>query len=210
MLICSKAAEPTWKLCEPNEPSSSLRPPNAVVSAIRLTSWISWLTSCCSAARSVAPLEPLADWIASSRIRFMALVESSSAPSAVCDTEIPSLALRTAWFRPRICEVNLLAMARPAASSLALLMRRPEDRRCSEVAKEPCDLFRLRCAFSEDRLVLIICAILFSPTPGHRVRECQVIDGASLVGRETHRHKCFHWRVSARFPKPLIFCWSFC
>jgi hypothetical protein len=38
---------------------------------------------------------------------------SASAPSAVCDSEMPSLALRTAWFRPRICEVKRLLMASP-------------------------------------------------------------------------------------------------
>jgi 5'-nucleotidase len=47
------------------------------------------------------------------------------------------------------------AMARPAASSLALLTRRPEDRRCIEVAARLCELFRLRCAFSEATLVLM-------------------------------------------------------
>ena len=33
------------------------------------------------------------------------LVTSLSAPSAVCASEMPSLALRIAWFMPRICEV---------------------------------------------------------------------------------------------------------
>ena len=35
-------------------------------------------------------------------------------------------------------------MARPAASSLALLTRKPEDRRCMEVASELAELLRLR------------------------------------------------------------------
>src|SRR3989304_535586 len=51
-------------------------------------------------------------------------------------------------------------IASPAASSLALLMRRPEDRRCRAVAKAPCEVFRLRCAFSDAMLVLIIAGIL--------------------------------------------------
>jgi len=50
-------------------------------------------------------------------------------PSAVCASEIPSFALRTAWLRPRICEVMRVAMALPAASSAAELMRLPVDRR---------------------------------------------------------------------------------
>ncbi len=37
--------------------------------------------------------------------------------------------------RPLICEVKRSEIARPAASSFALLMRRPEDKRCREVAK---------------------------------------------------------------------------
>jgi hypothetical protein len=75
---------------------------------------------------------------------------------------MPSLALRIAWFRPRICVVKRSEIARPAASSLALLMRRPEDRRCIEVASEACDLARLRCALSELTLVLMTDAMCFS------------------------------------------------
>jgi len=69
---------------------------------------------------------------------------------------MPSLALRAAWLRPLICDVKRVAMARPAASSLALLMRRPEERRCSDVARPVCDMLRLRCALSDAMLVLMI------------------------------------------------------
>jgi len=51
-------------------------------------------------------------------------------------------------------------MARPAASSLALLMRRPEDRRCSYVVSEACEVLRLRCEFRDEMLVLIFCAMV--------------------------------------------------
>lgn len=51
------------------------------------------------------------------------------APSATWASEMPSLALRAAWFKPRIWLVNRSEIARPAASSLALLMRRPDERR---------------------------------------------------------------------------------
>src|SRR5690606_29928400 len=94
-------------------------------------------------------------------LRCRMLVPSCIAPSAVCASEIPSLALRAATLRPLIWLVSLLLICRPAASSLALLIRRPEDRRCSEVPRAPCDLFRLRWAFREARLVLIVCAIVF-------------------------------------------------
>ena len=57
------------------------------------------------------------------------LVTSFSAPSAVCASAMPSLALRMPWLMPRTCAVIEVAMARPAASSLALLMRLPVDRR---------------------------------------------------------------------------------
>jgi len=54
-------------------------------------------------------------------------------------------------------------MARPAASSLALLMRKPEDRRCMEVDNEDWDIDKLRCAVNELMLVLMVEAILVTP-----------------------------------------------
>ena len=50
-------------------------------------------------------------------------VTSLSAPSAVCATLMPSCALRTATFRPPICERRPSLMDRPAASSAARLIR---------------------------------------------------------------------------------------
>jgi len=47
-------------------------------------------------------------------------------------------------------------IAWPAASSLALLMRRPEDRRWIAVVSDDCDLTRLFCVISESELVLMI------------------------------------------------------
>jgi hypothetical protein len=83
-----------------------------------------------------------------------------NAPSATCDKEIPSLALRAAWFRPRIWLVIRSLIAKPAASSLALLIRKPDDKRCMEVPKEACDILRLRCAVKEAMLVLMVEAIV--------------------------------------------------
>ena len=50
-------------------------------------------------------------------------------------------------------------IAIPAASSLALLMRMPEDKRCIEVASELWVMARLRCAVIELMLVLMTEAI---------------------------------------------------
>ena len=97
--------------------------------------------------------------VASSRIRCKLLDVLPSAPSATCAREMPSFALRAAWFRPRICEVMRSVMAKPAASSLALLMRKPDDRRCIDVVKEAWDIDKLRCAVSDWILVLIVEAI---------------------------------------------------
>src|SRR6056297_2224241 len=146
---------------------------------MRSTSAMRSATSAFSAARSEAELLALADWTASSRIRCRLLVSSPSALSEVWAREMPSLALRTAWFRPRICVVKRSEIARPAASSLALLIRRPVDSRSSDVFSRPCDWLRLRCALSEATLVLIDCVITYTPSdicwsaaqlPAHHVR----------------------------------------
>src|SRR5690606_31502328 len=55
------------------------------------------------------------------------------------------------------------AIARPAASSLALLTRRPDDRRCMVVLRDWPDSARLRCALIEAMLVLIVAAIAVFP-----------------------------------------------
>jgi hypothetical protein len=93
-------------------------------------------------------------------MRCRLLVTEARAPSAVCASEMPSLALRAAWLRPRICAVKRSAMARPAASSLALLMRRPDDRRAIAVERSVSVRFELRCALSEARFVLMVMAMV--------------------------------------------------
>ncbi len=79
--------------------------------------------------RSVWVFVSLEDCTASSRMRCKMDCVSFSAPSAVCTSEMPSCALRTAWFRPLTCAPNFCAIAKPAASSAALLMRKPDDNR---------------------------------------------------------------------------------
>src|SRR5450830_740477 len=73
---------------------------------------------------------------------------------------MPSLALRAATLLPLICEVMRLAIDIPAASSLALLIRRPVAKRCNEVARPDCDMERLRCALTGEMLVLIYDAMV--------------------------------------------------
>ena len=84
-------------------------------------------------------------------------------PSAVCSIEMPSLALRVAWFRLATWADIRWDTARPAASSLAELMRRPEDSEAIALVCAPWDFVRLNCAISEFMLVLIDIVILKSP-----------------------------------------------
>jgi rod shape determining protein RodA len=72
----------------------------------------------------------------------------------------PSFAFLTPWFKPRICALNRSEIAKPAASSRALLMRRPDDNRSSEVLRDDCESVKLRCAVSEATFVLIVKAIV--------------------------------------------------
>jgi len=78
----------------------------------------------------------------SSRMRCRLSFTWSSAPSVVCAREMPSLALLLACDRPVICEVMRLAIAWPAASSDALLIFRPDDRRSIEVLRLFSEEFR--------------------------------------------------------------------
>src|SRR3984893_16305124 len=83
-------------------------------------------------------------------------VSVDSAPPAVCASETASFALLTAWFTPLICAVKFELIARPAASSAALLMRKPEDKRCNACDNVAFELVKLRCALSESILVLSV------------------------------------------------------
>src|SRR5690606_9352136 len=105
------------------------------------------------------------------------------APSAVWASEIPSLALRIATFMPRTWVFMRSAIARPAASSLALLTRRPEDRRCTAVASELLLVCRLRWALSDIRLVLITWGIGFSLASVDACRHDAIGEAASIGGK---------------------------
>src|SRR5579863_3139929 len=77
-----------------------------------------------------------------------------SAPAAVCDSDTASFALLIAWLVPLTWVVNCWLIARPAASSAALLMRRPEERRVNDCESSDCEPFRLFSATIELILVL--------------------------------------------------------
>ena len=77
------------------------------------------------------------------------------AASAVWMSDMPSLALRAAWLALRMLACSFELMARPAASSLALVMRMPDERRAIALSVAVCDAVRLRCALSEARFVRI-------------------------------------------------------
>src|SRR5699024_7931747 len=134
---------------------STLTPLKLVCLEMRLTSSRRWSISAWMDFRSDELLVPLAACTVSLRMRCRLALIWSSAPSVVCATEMPSLALRLAWLRPLTCAVMRLAMAWPAASSAAELMRRPEDRRFMAVCSEFCERFRFRWATRAVMLVLI-------------------------------------------------------
>ena len=130
------ALAPTWNWLVPKLPSSRRVPLNSVVWAIR--------SRFADPAGSLRPAGPGGRWRCWRRWptgrQFAHPLQDVGggleAPSVVCASEMPSLALRTAWFRPRIWALKRSEMARPAASSLALLMRRPDDRRWMAVDSE--------------------------------------------------------------------------
>ncbi|MOA64762.1 hypothetical protein D3C78_1909210 [compost metagenome] len=56
-----------------------------------------------------------------------------------------------------------MEICRPAASSLALLIRRPEARRVKEVSRDLLEFAKLRWALSDETLVLMYMDIINSP-----------------------------------------------
>src|SRR3990167_7940664 len=92
----------------------------------------------------------------SERMRCRASVTLCKAPSATCSSDMPSLALRVATFSPRTWEVRRLDICSPAASSLALLMRCPVDRRCSVVLSAVLLLSNWRRVNDEAMLVFTV------------------------------------------------------
>ena len=171
--------KPTWKLTELLLPSSNLMPLNSVELPMRLTSLTRLWNSSSSVSLSWLLTEPLLDWIASSRRRVRMLLTSFSAPSAVCTMEMPSLALRLAWSSDRTWLRRRSLIARPAASSAAVEMRRPVDRRRKLPPSRSFTCDRLRCALMEATFVFTRRPIAYPvveavPARGRKVRRCSV------------------------------------
>src|SRR5450830_1217444 len=149
---------PTWKSKDAVVVSTEV-PLNCTALMVRPISEASWVYSWFSEATSDEVLVELVACTASSRMRC-SMSETVCMPlSAVCSIEMPSLALRMATLMPRAWASMRVAMARPAASSLALLTRRPEDRRWIEVDRLIWVAEALRWAFSELMLVLMVIAM---------------------------------------------------
>ncbi len=108
---------------------SRLTPLNSVTLARRSISERIWSTSVCRYARSVSPRVPDADSMASSRMRVRMECTSASAPSAICTTLTPSLVLRIATEVEAMSARRFSLTPRPAASSAARVIRRPDDSR---------------------------------------------------------------------------------
>ena len=126
MMIVSPVLAPTWKVIGVVEPSA-LMPLKVIVLTMRLHSEESWTISAVIAALSPVESVPLLYWTASSRTRCRIECTSFSAPSADWTSDTPSSELRLAWATPRIWARIFSEMARPAASSAARLMRRPDE-----------------------------------------------------------------------------------
>src|SRR3954466_15799417 len=182
--MVSPAFAPTWKLAE-KLPSSSFLPLNVVVLAIRSSSDFSWVTSDWMFAWALALIPPeLFACTDRSRMRWRMLCVSVSAPSAVCTTEMPSWVLRTATFRPPIWERRPSEMARPAASSAARLMRKPEESFSSDLLIWPSVTDRLRYALSAAMLLLTRRPTMFllgRDFPLRHVRAAEALLGAGGV-----------------------------
>ncbi len=133
------SSAPTWTEMLFWLPSSTLVPLNDVCFEIRLISAVRWLISSWIELRSDLELVPFWAWTVSERMRCRLSLTWLRAPSVVWASEMPSLAFEDAWFRPLIWLVMRLAMAWPAASSLAELILLPEDRRSIAVLSLSCD-----------------------------------------------------------------------
>ena len=147
---------PIWNCLPVKEPSMTFMPLKVVFTAMRLISATSWRASAVMLPRSEPVLVSLADWTASSRIRCSMFDTSTCALSVVSSMFLPSDALRMAWLMPMTCAVIFSAMAMPAASSLAALIRRPEESRVIAALKSSVTLAMFACAAMAPMFVLIV------------------------------------------------------
>src|SRR5919112_1539080 len=116
-----------------------------------------------------------------SRMRWRIECVSVSAPSDVCTTEMPSCVFRTATLRPPICDRRPSEIARPAASSAARLMRKPEESFSSDLLIWPSVTDRLRYALSAAMLLLTRRPTMFLLGQGFLHPAASVRPGLHLV-----------------------------
>src|SRR5579884_33062 len=148
--ICSVTVVPALSSCTPLK---------TVVAEMRSISESSAVNSCWIALRWASLTVPVAASVASSLSRVRMSVSVPSACSPTASAERPSLALRTACPATRWSRSSRSAIASPAASSDAWLMRRPEDSRRMAWLRPPCVLLRLNWAFNDATLVLMSSAM---------------------------------------------------
>ena len=104
---------------------------------------------------------------ANSLILWRILVVSFNAPSAVWIIEIPSEAFLEAWVNPLICPLIFSDIARPAASSPALLILKPEDNFSIDFPALVLLTPMFLCAFNAFILWLIIIVVFLLDFPWH-------------------------------------------
>jgi len=125
------------------DPDRILIPLKSVSLETRFTSDMSAWSSASRFARWVSVKVPLAACTARSRMRCSMSFTPDRAPSATCTRLTPSCALREATCIPRIFVRICSLTARPAASSAARLMRRPEESR--SIVRDSDDEFTCSC-----------------------------------------------------------------
>src|SRR5262245_43619527 len=202
--ICGEVLMPTWNATVLAEPSSSLTPLKSVECAMRSISCTRLSNSSLMVFLSAFDDEPLAAWIASSRRRTRMLLTSFSAPSPVCTSEMPSLALREAWPSERTCARRRSLIARPAASSAAVEMRRPVESRWKLRARRVVTCAVFRCALMDAMLVLTR-RPMFDPLPFRCVQR-RVNDAAgradATLGNARHGHSRLERRAAISATAP--------
>ncbi len=134
-VMVSLVEAPIWKVMAAARvpPCISFWPPKLVLVMTLASSLPSASYSLCIAVLSAAFDEASAAWVARSFMRVSMLPTSSSAPSAVCSREVEFWVLRIATLMPLVCDFRRVAICRPAASSIAELIRKPVLRRVIEV-----------------------------------------------------------------------------
>ncbi len=127
MVIFSLDEAPIWKVMPvvlPTvPPASRVLPPKVVFFRTLASSWPSASYSDCMAVWSAEVDDASAAWVARSFMRISMLPTSFSAPSAVCSMAVEFWVLRIATVMPEVWARRREAICRPAASSIAELMR---------------------------------------------------------------------------------------